>query len=262
MNWEGAPSALSIHWRPFCGQASRLLQCFEVREPLPPLAANMESTTSLQPDPPGFRREQADGSVVFFGTALRLRVAALKPGFVLITALGEALTERDMRAEQGMIAELDRELEQAGQLTVFADLRESPRMPAASRDLIANWLRRHQVRLNTSHVLVHSKIMEIAMSVVAMLVGGGMVKVYSKADVFLGLVRKAAPKLPDMESELPSVPGKSDRGTISHTFIGSILPLSKPSCFNALATSLPVSLPSWRRPSKAPMAMLSASTSK
>jgi len=138
---------------------------------------------------------------VFFGAVLRVRIAALKPGFVLVTALGEALTESDMRAEQGMIAELDRELERAGQLTVFADLRESRRMPAKSRDMLAAWVRRHQVRLNTSHVLVRSKIMEMAMSVVAMLVGGGMVKVYSNADVFLALVRKVAPTL----TELPSI---------------------------------------------------------
>ncbi|HEX3852539.1 MAG TPA: hypothetical protein VHW01_16335 [Polyangiaceae bacterium] len=32
-------------------------------------------------------------------------------------------------------------------------------------------MRRHQARLNPSHVLVHSKIMELAMSVVAMLAG-------------------------------------------------------------------------------------------
>jgi hypothetical protein len=162
----------------------------------------MVSPTPLQPDPTGTRREQADGSIVFFGTTLRVRVAALKPGFVLVTAQGEALTERDLRAEQAMTAELDRELERAGQLTVFVDLRESPRMPAKSRDLIAKWMRRHQVRLNTSHVLVHSKIMEMAISIVAMLVGGGMIKVYSKADVFLALLRKVAPKLTD----LPGVP--------------------------------------------------------
>jgi hypothetical protein len=140
---------------------------------------------------------------VFVGTALRIRIATLKPGFVLVTAYGEALTERDQRAEQAMTAELDGELERAGQLTVFADLRESPRMPAKSRDLIAKWMRRHQVRLNTSHVLVHSKLMEVALSIVAMLVGGGMVKIHSKADVFLGLVRKVAPKL----TELPSISG-------------------------------------------------------
>ena len=139
---------------------------------------------------------------MFWGTALRVRVATLKPGFVLVTAHGEALTERDGRAEQAMTAELDRELERAGQLTVFADLRESPHMPAKSRDMVAKWMRRHQARLNTSHVLVHSKIMEMAMSMVAMLVGGGMVKVYSNADVFMKVVRKAAPKL----SELPVVP--------------------------------------------------------
>ena len=150
-----------------------------------------------------FRREQADGSLLFVGAALRLRLVILKPGFVLVTAHGEALGERDRQAELAITAELDRELERAGTLTVFADLRQSPRMPAKSRDMMAQWLRRHQARLNVSHVLVHSKFMEMAMSIVAMLVGGGMIKVYSKADVFLSLVRKVAPKL----TELPSVPG-------------------------------------------------------
>jgi hypothetical protein len=162
----------------------------------------MPASAQFQQDLAEVRREQADGSIAFFGTALRLRVSPLKPGFVLVTAYGEALTERDMLAEQGLTAELDRELERAGQLTVFADLRESPRMPARSRDMIAKWMRRHQVRLNTAHVLVHSRIMEMAMSVVAMLVGGGMLKVYSKPDLFLGLVRKVAPKL----TKLPTVP--------------------------------------------------------
>ena len=161
----------------------------------------MAGSAPLQ-EPDGVRREQADGSVVFCGTVLRVRVAVLKPGFVLATAHGEALTERDERAEQGLTAELDRELERAGQLTIFADLRESRRMPTKTRHMMAQWMRRHQARLNTSHVLVHSKMMELAMSVVAMLVGGGMIKVYSKADVFLAAVRKAAPKL----SQLPTVP--------------------------------------------------------
>jgi hypothetical protein len=161
----------------------------------------MAGSPQLQ-EPDGVRREQADGSVVFWGTLLRVRVAVLKPGVVLLTAQGEALTERDVRAEQGITAELDRELERASQLTVFADLRESPRMPAKTRHMMAQWMRRHQARLNTSHVLVHSKLMELAMSVVAMLVGGGMIKVYSKADAFLAAVRKAAPKL----SELPKIP--------------------------------------------------------
>jgi hypothetical protein len=150
----------------------------------------------------GLRREQADGSLMFLGAALRVRFVTLKPGFVLVTADGEALGELDRQAELALTTELDRELERAGTLTVFADLRQSPRMPAKSRDMIAQWLRRHQARLNATHVLVHSKFMEMAMSIVAMLVGGGMVKVYSKPDVFLSLVRKVAPKL----TELPCVP--------------------------------------------------------
>ncbi|HEY3669106.1 MAG TPA: hypothetical protein VGL19_24075 [Polyangiaceae bacterium] len=166
-----------------------------------PARRNMAGSSPLQ-EPDGVRREQADGSIVFRGTALNIRLATLKPGFVLATAQGEALTARDGLVEQAITAELDRELERAGQLTIFLDLRESGRMPAKSRNMIAQWIRRHQARLNTSHVLVHSKLMELAMSVVAMLVGGGLIKIHSKADAFLAVVRKAAPKL----SELPKVP--------------------------------------------------------
>ena len=162
----------------------------------------MAASSSLLDLAGGLRREEADGSLVFLGAALRIRLVTLKPGFVLVTADGEALGERDGQAELALTTELDRELERAGTLTVFADLRQSPRMPAKSRDMIARWTRRHQARLNASHVLVHSKFMELAMSIVAMLVGGGMVKVYSKPDVFLNLVRKVAPRL----TELPCVP--------------------------------------------------------
>lgn len=148
------------------------------------------------------RRVEADGASLFFGTRVRFRVATLKPGFVLLTCHGGAVSEEDALAEVAMMTELDRELERAGTLTVFADLRDTSRMAAASRELAANWMRRHQARINGSHVLVRSKIMEMAMSIVAMLVGGGMVKIYSKPDAFLALVRKVAPKM----TELPSVP--------------------------------------------------------
>ena len=43
-----------------------------------------------------------------------------------------------------MLAALDAELERAGTLLLFADLRDSPRMPAESREKIARWMRRHQ----------------------------------------------------------------------------------------------------------------------
>lgn len=148
------------------------------------------------------RQLQPDGSVLFSGTNLRVRIAVLKPGCVLATAAGEVLDARDAGAEDAVLAELDAELERAGTLTLFADLRDSPRMPAKSREKIALWMRRHQARLAPSHALVGSKLLEMALSIVTMLVGGGLLSVYSRPQAFLDLVKKVSPKL----AALPRLP--------------------------------------------------------
>ena len=75
-------------------------------------------------------------------------------------------------------------------------------MPAESREKIALWMRRHQARLLPSNVLVGSKLLEMALTVIAMLVGGGLLKIHSRPQSFLDLVKKASPKL----TELPQVP--------------------------------------------------------
>ena len=148
------------------------------------------------------RRAQPDGAVLFCGTNLRVRVAVLKPGFVLASAHGEVVDAADTSAETEVLAELELELERAGTLMLFADLRESPRMPAASRKRIAQWTRRHQARLLPSHVLFQSKLIEMALAMITMMVGGGLFKVHTKPQAFLDLLKKVAPKL----TELPRLP--------------------------------------------------------
>ena len=148
------------------------------------------------------RRPQADGSVVFVGPHLRVRVAVLKPGVVLATAQGEVVGAQDVSAEAALLAELELELERAGTLTLFADLRQSPRVPAASRDRLALWASRHQGRLLPSHVLVQSKLLEMAMSLITMLVGSGVIEIHTKPQAFLAMVKAVAPNL----SELPGIP--------------------------------------------------------
>jgi hypothetical protein len=101
-----------------------------------------------------------------------------------------------------VLAELDAELTRAGTLTLFADLRDSPRMPAKSREKIAVWMRRHQARLGPSHALVGSKLLEMALSIITMLVGGGLLKVYSRPQAFLDLIKNVSPKI----AALPRVP--------------------------------------------------------
>jgi len=148
------------------------------------------------------RRVQADGAVLFCSTHLCVRVAVLKPGIVLVSAHGEVIDHEDVRAEAALLAELDHELERAGTFTMFADLRGSPRMPSASRERVAQWARRHQGRLLPSHVLVRSKLLDMALSIITMLVGSGLFKVHTNAQTFLALVKTAAPKL----MALPQVP--------------------------------------------------------
>jgi hypothetical protein len=148
------------------------------------------------------RQLQADGSVLISGRAIRFRVAVLNPGYVLLTASGgRANHPEDAQAETLMIAELDRELRRAGVLTVFADLRQTSRMSAESREVASSWMRQNRSALKGSHVLVGSKLLEMAMSIVGMLVGGGILKVYSQPRAFLDVVRAVAPAL----TELPVV---------------------------------------------------------
>ena len=157
---------------------------------------------SAQDDRAEIRRVQPDGAVLFCGTHLRIRVVVLQPGVVLASADGEVADAADVSAEAAAFAEFDRELERAGTFTLFADLRESRRMPAASREKIAQWLRRQRERILPSHVLVRSKMTEMALSIVAMLVGGGLFEIHTSPEPFLRLVQKVAPML----SELPRLP--------------------------------------------------------
>ena len=148
------------------------------------------------------RRVEQGGAVLLFGRNLNIRVAVLKAGFVLVTAHGDVRDTEDASVEAALLEELDGELERAGSLTVFADVRESSRMPSASREAIARWARRHQSRLSPAQVLVGSKLLEMATSIIAMLVGGSLLKMHSDPRAFLELVKKVAPKL----KSLPSPP--------------------------------------------------------
>lgn len=145
---------------------------------------------------PTIRQVQPGGVVLLVGTRIRFRIAVLCPGFVLMTGGGSRSgSPEDAQAELAMLKELDAELKRSGSLTVFADLREMPRMSAQSREVATTWLRDNRANIKASHVLVRSKLVEMAMAIVAMVVGGGILKLYSRPDTFLDLVRTAAPTL-------------------------------------------------------------------
>lgn len=152
--------------------------------------------------PSTLRQAQPDGSVLIAGPNLRLRFAVLRPGVVLITARGEVITADDVTVEAAMLRELDAQLELAGRLQVFGDLRESERMPSTSRERLSNWARRHESQALEAHVLLRSKLLEMAMSIVSMLVGRDRVTLHTSLPAFRALVQRAVPEL----TELPRAP--------------------------------------------------------
>ena len=154
------------------------------------------------PPPPALRQALPDGAVLIAGPNLRIRVSVLSPGVVLVTARGEVKHPDDVSAEAALLRELEAELERAGGLNLFADLRESERMPSTSRERISNWARRHEKRALHSNVLVRSSLLEMAMSIVSMLVGTDRVVIHIRIAAFLAALQKAAPGL----TELPRAP--------------------------------------------------------
>lgn len=160
-----------------------------------------DDMTSLYPRP--LKREvQPDGSTLIAGLNLRLRVAQLRPGVLLVTARGEAIDADDVNVETELLKEFEAELQRAGELTLFADLRESPRMPAVSRERYTLWTQSHRDRKLQAHVLVRSALLEMALSVISLLIGGDRVQITTHLPGFLKRLQQVVPEL----TELPAAP--------------------------------------------------------
>ena len=126
-----------------------------------------------------------------------MRVIPLAPGVLLLTQVGhsDAVTLASFN-------ELTAEIYRAGSLTVFADARWTKRMSSELRDAAVTWATAHRSSLRTTTVLVGSKLMDMALSVLAMLVGGGLLKIVSELASFENRIRQHAPSfggLPELD---------------------------------------------------------------
>lgn len=157
------------------------------------MANRIGSEGPAQPVP--LRQVLPSGAILLSGPSLRVRIAVLRPGFLLITTVGSATEPRDRDVELAMLREFEIEIERAAMLTTFLDLRETSRMNGDSREMVATWMRKHKPQLNPGHILLRSKLMEMAISILGMLTGGGMINTYSKPQAFLDVVRAVAPRI-------------------------------------------------------------------
>jgi hypothetical protein len=138
-----------------------------------------------------------DGSVELSAPGARLRVTRLKPGVVLLTQVGN-----DDDVTRASFVEFEQEIVRSRRLTVFADVRGIRRMSPEVRDFSLSWGRRHRDDVRHATILVGSKVVDMAMSILAMLLGGGLITVVSDPLTFEELVRK---KCPDFQG-LPEIP--------------------------------------------------------
>jgi hypothetical protein len=145
-----------------------------------------------------------DGSVELSAPEARLRLTRLKPGVILLTQLGN---DDDMT--RAVFPEFSNEIKRHGPLTVFADVRGIRRMSSEIRDFSLSWGRQNRDEIEGATILVGSKIVDMAMSILAMLLGGGLIKVMSDVPTFEELIRKVSPAF----ARLPVLPAPPSRDT-------------------------------------------------
>lgn len=141
----------------------------------------------------------ADGTVLQMGADGCTVLQRLASGVILFTAVGAFETT----ALDSPMKEFDRELEAAGSLTLFLNLTERRGVAHSSRQVWSDWGRRHRDRIR-AHVLVRSKLVDMALSVMAMLAGGVRLKSYSDVRAFEAAIAQEVPgfrRLPDLPAK-------------------------------------------------------------
>ena len=138
----------------------------------------------------------ADGSVLLSTPESASRVQQLAPGVVLCSNVGRGAAEVDL----AVMAELEQHIERSGSISVFCDLRSLTRMDPATRETASLWGKKHYGKVSV-HILVTSKLVELALSVISMVVGTP-IRFYGHEAGFLAALERQVPGV----RSLPVVP--------------------------------------------------------
>jgi hypothetical protein len=85
----------------------------------------------------------------------------------------------DTSLDSAILEMLEAEIRRSGSLKIFADVSQQTRMAAATREKASTWAKEHRQHVHITHLLVRSKLVEMAFSVLGMLVSGHF-KIYSQ----------------------------------------------------------------------------------
>jgi hypothetical protein len=134
------------------------------------------------------RERLADGTELLGREQARVIVATPKPGIVVIVASGTG----DTVVDDAVFELLEAEAARSGPLKIFVDMTALSRMAGESREKALTWGRSHRALVQVTHLLIRSKVLEMAFSVIGMLVGGRF-KMYSNPDEFHAHLRAEVP---------------------------------------------------------------------
>ena len=133
------------------------------------------------------RKVHSDGSVLIWGPNGGVYVVRLAPGLLYALGIGNF----DGPFEDGPMCDFDREIAAHGSLELFMDLRNVDRGSRATRDPWKEWAAKNRTRIS-SHLLVRSSILRMAISVIAM-VSGAISLSYDDDKAFLRELGRRAP---------------------------------------------------------------------
>ena len=137
------------------------------------------------------KREQLeDGGWLLSRARAQVCFRVPKPGVVVIGAGGPGDTVLD----DAVFAMLEEEIRRSSPLKIFADLASQTRVAGETREKASAWAKGHRQHIAATHLLVRSRIVEMAFSVIGMLVGGHF-KFYSNEVEFYSVLRAEVPGL-------------------------------------------------------------------
>jgi hypothetical protein len=146
-----------------------------------------------------------DGSLCYRTSKFTTVITRLAPGFVLVTGLGY----NDGHSAPLITAEMTLAIPEQGKLVAFVNLAGETGQASVARDWWAAWVKHNRPRLGSTHILVRSKVMDMAISVLGMIIGGGNVKAYSNVASFEAMIKEHVPafvRLPTFPDLPPMLP--------------------------------------------------------
>lgn len=141
-----------------------------------------------------------DGTVVYSDDTGRAVLQRLAPGVLLLTSIGEF----QVSFTNGPMQDFDREIAEHGSLAMYLNLLERKAVASSSRKPWTEWAAKNRNKIRV-HVLMKSKLVGMAITVMAMLAGGLQLTTYS--DV-AELERAIARDVPSFR-RLPPLPAKA-----------------------------------------------------